>query len=873
VSLKNNPVLIALSEGRLPDERPNYEYFAQILSLNEQVQFRPRRCWIFVSHEDVVVGEDGTGHLPTTGGKLGPSEYPHLPRNLERDTWAKEEQQFFRGSLLHEFTKELQQVGSSSVRELSKEWESAFPDLHQRLEAITSTTTDARCDVLHMHATLELKEKSRFPSGSNLSSWVEINIEQPRLLSHRWKVETRLVRPPELGYSHGELRSDAAPEVIYESSKREFTIPYQHRPGCDGPRHDGRTPCDCLAQRCRRDGVTVPFPVPFPADVWAQTLTSCAEYAAHNFSGMKKHDRDQGAATRARDDRDGPRSRRRTKQPTQMDLVPKIAMMQEIFSCPPASSDREEGGDSGSQRWTRRAVILWTFQTIHSIDAEGRPVTAPCGKTNWRFLTILDPVSESHQRHAIVRGRRASGDGHREAPKASNSLACGSPRPVSREAIMSPDPTYQQHLSAGMSENFTSAWDSPAGLSSLPGSGAHAVYNAHFMPQTVATHHTATEAAYGLLDSFSSHSGLTTPPPTASLASTFAQAFDTSSAGSDIMPNYMTTHVAVTAAGMDGSSHPLTGSLSAMTDPFLSHVGATYGETHDGAHGYGHDIGGGLDSGAPWSSGGYPGSSGAQPHRGLLSWAPGLHPRSVSSRRGSGQQYHHRQHRQPHPRHQQEEWASTTGAANNNMDDHDSSWATITTTTPDILGEEVTTTNNNHINSALTATITRADHSHDQDYNDKPHHGDYHQIHTSNDSAAQEASQEDWEHIHHIHHPHASSSSFSGTPTPTTSLSSSDNSDDRNHLSQDDWEVIVHPLPGTGTADGEREAEEADGKSAAKREERYPPQMMMRGLKRSRPDEDEDGLGEDDDGGDGGDGGDCGDGDEYRRLRVRTSLG
>lgn len=163
MSLKDNSVLIALSEGRLPDERPNYEYFAQILALNDQIQVRPKRCWIFVSHQDAVVGEDGAGYLPATGDQLAESDYPHLMRNLERDTWAKEEQQIFKGALLHEFTKEMHQVESSSVNEISKKWESAFPELHQRLKAIISTTTDARCDILHMHVTLELKQKLRFP--------------------------------------------------------------------------------------------------------------------------------------------------------------------------------------------------------------------------------------------------------------------------------------------------------------------------------------------------------------------------------------------------------------------------------------------------------------------------------------------------------------------------------------------------------------------------------------------------------------------------------------------------------------------------------------------------------------------------------------
>src|SRR6185295_17910767 len=127
-----------LSEGRLPDARPNYDYFTRVLALNNQIVVRPKRCWIFVSHQDVVVREDGSGHLPGTGERLSRDQYPHMERNLERDKWAKEEQQIFKGALLHEFTKEFTQVESSTVRELSAEWKVPFPDLHQKLEAMTA---------------------------------------------------------------------------------------------------------------------------------------------------------------------------------------------------------------------------------------------------------------------------------------------------------------------------------------------------------------------------------------------------------------------------------------------------------------------------------------------------------------------------------------------------------------------------------------------------------------------------------------------------------------------------------------------------------------------------------------------------------------
>ncbi|KAK4039830.1 regulatory protein abaA [Parachaetomium inaequale] len=698
VSLKNNPILIALSKDRFPDERPNYEYFSQILALNEQVQFRPKRCWIFVSHPDVVVSDDGFGYLPGTDTKLGEAEYPHLPRNLQRDTWAKEEQQLFKGALLHEFTKEIDQVESSSVKDLSKKWESAFPDLQQRLKAITSTTTDAKCDILHLHATLELKEKRSFPPESSLSSWVEINIEQPRLLNHRWRVETRLVRPPELSYSHDDSHEGSAQGDICERHK-EFTIKYQHQLGCDGSRSSARGHCDCLAQRSRRDGFSVPFPIPFPATAWAQTLTNCAEYPAHPYSGSKRHDRERGSAARAGDDdEDGSRSRRRSKQPTQMDLVPRIAMMQEIFSCPPTSVHNEGSSDTSDQRWTRRAVILWTFETIHSIskDSKRELVTAPGGRTNWRFLTILDPASEYH---AIISGRRASTDEYRGA---SSSLASSS-RPASRATIMSPSPSYQQHLGANMRENFSSAWDSAGGLGSLSGPAAQA-YGAHFMSQTIPSHAgAASQAGYGLLDSFSSHSGLATPPPTASLASSFTQPFDTASTNSDMLPSYLATHAVVTtAADMDASSHTLGGStLSAVTDPFLSHVGTAYGGgTQDGIHGWdSHGVtGGGMDNttAASWPSSGYSHTNEAQMHSGTNMGWPGPQPQMVPSRRGSEQQQHHHSHRQTQHRglerqQQQQPWTSTTA----NLDDHDP-WTPLASETDTTPAETISTRAGSH---------------------------------------------------------------------------------------------------------------------------------------------------------------------------------
>ncbi|KAK4193444.1 hypothetical protein QBC35DRAFT_469107 [Podospora australis] len=661
ISLKNNPILIALSESRLPEERPNYEYFAQILALNDSVTVRPKRCWIFVSHQDVIVREDGSGFIPTTGDKIQESEYPHLARNLERETWATEEQQIFKGALLHEFTKEMHQDFSTSVNELYKTWETAFPELHSRLKAITDNTTDQRCTILHMNATLELKEKRRFPSQSELNSWVEINIEQPRLLNHRWQVRTRLVRPAELSYSH----EDEEPQTVYETSA-EIAIQYQHRPGCDGPnsRGDGRGGrCDCISQRFRRDWVTVPF----PADVWAMTLTNCAEYPAHPLVGNSGKQRNREARMKkdaGSDDGDGEEtsaSKARSRPLTQMDLVPKIAMMQEIWSCPPDSPldrthqyHRDQYGNGGSdgsnngtksqnqQRWTRRAVIVWTFQTIHSIDNQGKLITAQGGKTDWRFLTILDPTSDEYQRNAIVSPGTGGGDSRRGSGDEYIGGADSFSRPpmLYREAIMSPSPTYQQHLTASMSETFSSAWDTAANTAaSQYGAAAYA----------------ASQGYNPLVDTYG---GLATPPPSATLTTSFVNSFDTGvSAPGGVsqtdLGSYMVTTTADNNLGL--------GSLAAVTDPFLD----TY--SHHQQQQQQH-----------WTTAGT-----NHHHNQSNEWAPVYSPATATpagiswATASSDTNNKHLQQKQQHPQ-QPPAWMATTSSSNGG-DTHSDLWTAAST--------------------------------------------------------------------------------------------------------------------------------------------------------------------------------------------------
>jgi len=545
VSLKRHPVLVALSEGRLPDERPNYEYFSRILALNNQIVVRPKRCWIFVSHQDAVVHDDGSGSMVLTGERLFRDNYPHLERNLDREKWPKEEQQIFKSTMLHEFTKEFVQVESSALRDLSKEWKKPFPELHSKLEELMATnaqkdilTMESQMDIIHMQVTLELNEKRRFPAQSELNSWVEINIEKPQLLSHRWRVDTKLVRPAELSYVSGR----SSPQLVYDTSA-EIAIQYQHRPECDGPR-GGVDLCHCLSQLNRRDWVTVPF----PADVWALTLSNCAEYPAHPFSNMARR-RAKKPRTVMRGEAEGDDDGQSDEpQPTQMNLVPQIAMMQEIWSCPPEDYQGIDAESRASKRWTRRAIILWTFKTLHSMDANGKLVTAEGGRTSWRFLTVLDPVSEYHLQNSLVGGSRSStpsvyGDA---VGSTSMAISTGVP-PLARDTIMSPSPTYQQHLAASMSENFSAAWEAADGINMS--TAAVQAYDAHLMAQAAAS---APPASYGMLSGYGSHAGLSTPPPSAYLTNSFSHSFDAPS-GPDHVSVSGYTNNPVTAAIISGS--------------------------------------------------------------------------------------------------------------------------------------------------------------------------------------------------------------------------------------------------------------------------------------------------------------------------------
>jgi transcriptional enhancer factor len=119
-SFKNNKVLIALAEGRLPEERPNYDYFARLLAAESEVFVRPKTCWIYVSSSEVTLSSDCKEATARDGTVLSADaftpdgrrleckgDYPHLILNSNEETRrdlcnGKDSRQS--KHLLHEYT-------------------------------------------------------------------------------------------------------------------------------------------------------------------------------------------------------------------------------------------------------------------------------------------------------------------------------------------------------------------------------------------------------------------------------------------------------------------------------------------------------------------------------------------------------------------------------------------------------------------------------------------------------------------------------------------------------------------------------------------------------------------------------------------------
>lgn len=439
-SFKSNPILTALAEGRVPDVKPNYPYFSQLLALQSYITVRPKTCEIFVSSSDIKIRDEIAYDINDTA--LDQASFPHLNKYNNCDDSPNV---LGKDVLLHEYTRSLDHSTSASVKSVTRRWQKDAPDMYETLEL---PGRDEDCLLLEMCATLELHEHAKFPSGSELTGFVEVAITQPALQNHQWKCVTRLTRPAEL---HGD---DSNQSTVYTN---ESGI---HRRGCS----DSKPDCDCHT-RSRQD-----IHVPFPAVEWASILSMAVQYpdAEHQrakekrikmSAAGKKHDVERAGSKRKRSEDEGDAASWARREPTGSDLICKVAMYQELWSRAP-----------DSPQWSRQGIIFWRFNTTNQWY-KYEPVFKPAG-TSWRWLTINDPMSRYHQQKALVYP----------------------PAGVPRDAIMSPTPTVNQHLTAAMNETFHSAWDQGGGMPHVP------------TLQTPGN-------SMGLFDSFSN--GLATPPPSA----------------------------------------------------------------------------------------------------------------------------------------------------------------------------------------------------------------------------------------------------------------------------------------------------------------------------------------------------------------------
>ncbi|KAI1324830.1 hypothetical protein F5Y16DRAFT_402094 [Xylariaceae sp. FL0255] len=577
-SFKNNRVLISIANGQLPDERPNYKYFNQLLNAENDVFIRPKTVWVYVSsskmdlEERQVAAEDGTLKKQITGyPQKGPcvteAEYPHLKLNDGKD---------YRGLLrqgdvlLHEYTRNLLQRESSSVKEISGKWETRFPDLKGKLNRAmddarpgdedTSRCVVGPCDTFHFEVVLDLHANSKFPTNADLNGLVEFTISRTDLHNHSWRSVTSVIKPEELYLGTSE-------EDFWEKSS-PIDVTRAHRHPCE--RANPPEICSCMSKGSR-DSLTIPF----PANSWANTFFQLAPFVTAERERKEcEQAAKKAAALPGRAEREAARLKKeneeaalhyKPKGASPKDLLAQVAMYQEVWSAPDDEvamatrylADDQSSRSSKSPRinWMRRAVILWTFVPVHeNIDEKGKATTIPAG-CNWRYLTKLDPASAYHQQHAYV---------------------SGSPS-ISRDNIMSPSLGFAHHINAAMHENFSASYDTAAPAAFTLASNGSAQSHLHLIQSQ---QHLS--GLGSVLDGLSH--GLVTPPPTATAASTlsssYAHSFDGSST-TNINPEHtLHHHLSFMSDGTSATStsdhvqNQILTSTSGGPDPFLTGLDA-----------------------------------------------------------------------------------------------------------------------------------------------------------------------------------------------------------------------------------------------------------------------------------------------------------
>lgn len=526
--MSHHPVNQALTEGRMPTLRANYEYAGQLVALDAQVQIRPSVCcWIYVANKflqdqpssvnspessqllikdeskifggrsDGVKLEDSSHHHdaglgytsanPNPGrfinthhskaGLLFKSDYPHRyalnnpPRDADpaksSSPWADREvhARDIRQNLLHEYTFDLKQTESSAAREILDEWAVDHPALHHKLQRVI-----AEHDLLNAH----VLPPSRLCDIIHVDVTMDIHRVAclPEGTSLEWFFKISVDQDRLQGHDWS-VRSflDRPEELVRRKSgnkvKNGMVMTHVDSDMHFVVNHVRGCSDDNPQCTCRGRNRNTVWSVPTMTDAWAEALDLCTRFYPRYLEPKK------AGTSRVKKEEDMPES----DTVTQMDLMKATAMFQELWSSAPVSPG------SGEQRTpTRRAVICWTFNTIDFFDKEKNHCEAPA-QTTWRFLSATDPLSKAHLDRIYL-----------------------PPLSDIDSSIMEPPPTYQQIINTEMTENLGSAWNlNPGGIHSTSSS----------MPE-------ATMPSYGPPPPLSFSHGLVTPPASATLPSNYA---------------------------------------------------------------------------------------------------------------------------------------------------------------------------------------------------------------------------------------------------------------------------------------------------------------------------------------------------------------
>ncbi|KAJ2904077.1 uncharacterized protein MKZ38_008888 [Zalerion maritima] len=490
-SFKNNPVLTALCEGRLPDVRPNYKYFEQLLQSDNLVAVRPKTVWVYISNSDVRMDENENAYT-LSGAMLDPTLFPHLKENLKPDReydahlGPRSPNGTRRNTILHEYMKSVEQTTSVSTRALADRLEE-FPDLSDRFNACTEQEESLNtsnpihhCEMLHLRSVIELpRPEAVLPAGSGLSCITEVIVTRPEFQSHTWKCVTLLQRPSKLC-----AEGEECVERIVNSVGTQFT----HRPGCEGSLTGAVGVCDCATTRRSQD-----IKAPFPVHQWVSILSRAAKYV----------DTEAG-------DNDGEARRRgQNKESEAARLLRQVCMLQEIISQDPAGPV----GPKGSPSWTRRALLVWTFENTVHLDENKKKVVAETPGTSWRFMTLLDPMSQYHQQQVYITNAQAAAN----AVASANSLRQGGMLPASSASSPAMSSSLLSSSSGHpplMSDGYGNTWDS----ASSNASRYH--YTQQGQSSLSSSCNGPSAHGFGGLDF-----GLATPPPSASSMS-YVNTFD-----------------------------------------------------------------------------------------------------------------------------------------------------------------------------------------------------------------------------------------------------------------------------------------------------------------------------------------------------------